>query len=491
MTSAEWLPIVMQGSFNEIYVVDSNNLRFLHANQAACKNLQYSAEQLANMTLTEIAPSLTLKTITQITLPAFEEEVIPDSFETYLLRQDKSRFPAEIRLFRSDSNTPPALIAISRDISSQRETAEELDQSKSRFSAIVSNTPGLVYQFVREPDGNTRFVYLSEGCHALLGINAERLCAKPTLFLNLILQEDRAYYEESMATSAHDKKGWNWDGRIWIDEWKDIKWINLRATPKQLFNGSVQWDGIMTNITQSKLEEIEIKRSRTRLAELSAHIENVKEQEQTRIAREIHDDLGGNLTAIKMALTLLAKRLPAGNSELTKKAAYVDLLVDRTIECAHRIASDLRPSILDFGIVAAIEWQSEEFQTQTGIPCDFSTNIQEINLHTDQATAIFRIFQEALTNIAKHANATRVTVKLAKTRDNINLQIIDNGKGIAPGERLKPQSFGIRGMIERANSLGGKLTIGTPNEGGCTIAIRIPQSALAHTSRLQNHYLTL
>jgi signal transduction histidine kinase len=346
--------------------------------------------------------------------------------------------------------------------------------SESRFHAIVSNTPGLVYQFRLAKNGTTSFPYLSDGCQALLGIPPERLRSQPDMFIQLILPEDRQSYIESMRSSAADCSSWNWEGRIWIEEWKDIKWINLRCTPRLLIGDEIQWEGIMTNITQSKLAEEEIKKSRAQLAELSAHDEKVKEQERTRIAREIHDDLGGNLTAIKMALALLQRRLPEGDEGLIEKATYVDSLVDRTIESVHRIAGDLRPSILDFGLVAAIKWQINEFEKQVGIPCEFSSNKDEIDLHLDQATALFRIFQEALTNISKHAKATRVSVKLTRSNRNVRLEISDNGKGFTSKDRLKSKSFGIRGMIERASGLGGSLTVNTKPEGGCLVAIKIP-----------------
>ncbi|MBS1169891.1 MAG: domain S-box protein [Burkholderiaceae bacterium] len=474
MMQAEWLPIVMQGSFNEIYVADGTSLHLLHVNEAACANLRYQATELAGMSLMDIAQDILPHTLETMLPMSAEGCAGPHHFETALYRKDGSNYPAEIRLFRYRTDATPVWIAIARDISDRLQRSDESPPCKSRFTAIVSNTPGLVYQSVLRPNGTLSFSYLSGGCHTLLGIAAEQLLARPEQFFEMILPEDRASYLESMDTSAHDLREWNWEGRIWIDEWKDIKWVNLRATPQPLPDGSVQWDGLMTNITQSKLDEIETRRSRNHLAELSAHIEHVKEQERTRIAREVHDDIGGNLTAIKMALALLASRLPRNNKVLAEKAAYVDLLVDRTIESAHRIASDLRPSILDFGIVAAIEWQAEEFEKQIGIPCDFTTNAKEIDLHPDHATAIFRIFQEALTNIAKHAGASQVTVQLARTRSTLNLKIIDNGKGMTAAERLKPQSFGIRGMIERANSLGGRLSIGHTDGGGCTISLRIP-----------------
>ena len=341
--------------------------------------------------------------------------------------------------------------------------------------AFVSNTPGLVYQFTLQADGSVAFPYLSEGCAALLGLPAAELQAAPERFLELIVPDDRKGYLEAMQASALALSGWNWEGRIWIDEYQDQKWINLRSTPRTLPEapGAVQWEGIMTNITASKLEQLEVTRSRARLAELTAHIEQVKEQERTRIAREIHDDLGGNLTAIKMALMMLTQRLPADQPQLLERAAYVDALVDRTIEAVHRISLDLRPSMLDFGLVAALEWQSAEFEKQNGISCAFSANEKEIGLSLDRATALFRIFQEALTNIAKHAKASQVTVRLHKLRQQVSLMIADNGRGLAPGDRSKPRSFGLRGMSERAQALGGTMALAAAAGGGTVVTIKI------------------
>ncbi|SFL65065.1 sensor histidine kinase [Rugamonas rubra] len=355
--------------------------------------------------------------------------------------------------------------------------AAELEQVQSRFNAIVSNTPGLVYQFAVDAAGAVSFPYLSDGCQALLGLTAAELAAEPARFLQLILADDRKSYLDSMQASAAALWSWNWEGRIWVEAWKDVKWINLRSTPRALADGSVQWEGIMTNITESRLEQLEVRQSRARLAELTAHIERVKEQERTRIAREIHDDLGGNLTAIKMALAMLARRLPADDAALQEKAGYLDALVDRTIDAVHRISLDLRPSMLDLGIVAALAWQSREFEKQAGLHCSFSANQKEIDLDLDQATALFRIFQEALTNIAKHAKASRVTVKLAQTRHYVSLKISDNGGGIWQADRAKPHSFGIRGMVERANALGGTLTLSHAVGGGTVVAIKIKRES--------------
>jgi len=355
--------------------------------------------------------------------------------------------------------------------------ATELEQVRARFDAIVSNTPGLVFQFALHAGGQVSFPYLSDGCQALLGLTAAELHRRPERFLELILSDDRRSYQESMQASAQALWSWNWEGRIWVDAWKDVKWINLRCTPHALADGAVRWDGIMTNITESKLEQIEVRHSRARLAELSAHTDRVKEQERTRIAREIHDELGGNLTAIKMAVAMLAARIDSAGADpaLRDKTDYVDALVDRTIEAIHRISLDLRPAVLDLGLVAALEWQVGEFARQSGVEAQFSANRRELELDDDQATALFRIAQEALTNIAKHAGASKVSVKLARLRHHVSLKIADNGAGIRPADRSKPASFGLRGMAERARALGGTLTLSHAAGGGTVVAIKIKQ----------------
>lgn len=474
MLNPEWLPVIMQASFSEIYVLDCISLRFLATNEAAQQNLQYLAAELAGMTPIDISENLTADIFAQILQPLQQGAVAQAAFTTIHKRRDGSIYPIEFRLFHVPSDSQPVIIAVGNDISSRYESANALRLSESRFHAIVSNTPGLVFQCRLTGDGSVGFPYLSEGCQALLGLEQEQLQAQPELFMELILPEDRASFRESMAASAAEIKSWNWEGRIWIEQWNDVKWINLRCTPRALLGSDIQWEGIMTNITQSKLEEAEIKHSRQQLAELSAHIDKVKEQERTRISREIHDDLGGNLTAIKMALALLTRRLPENEPALIEKAHYTDTLVDRTIEAIHRIAGDLRPGILDFGIVEAIRWQAKEFEKQVGIPCVLGSNKEEVALNPDQATALFRIFQEALTNIGKHAQASKVDVRLSAGKRQVQLTITDNGKGIDKADRLKPDSFGIRGMTERASALGGELSLDNGANGGCVVTIKIP-----------------
>jgi signal transduction histidine kinase len=482
----------MQASPSEIYLIDAATLQFVDANLAACSNLQYDVAALADMTPFTVAPLLTTHQMNTLLASLSADIGAEVTLHTEHRRRDGSAYPVTLRLLRASHDGRALLLAVSDGNSQNVATAAALAQYQSRFDAIVSNTPGLVYQFCQHDDGRIAFPYLSDGCLALLGLTAAQLRQDPALFLNLILEDDRAAYLASMQASAAALWSWNWEGRIWVDAWKDVKWINLRSTPRRLAapDSGVQWEGIMTNITESKLEQLEVKQSRARLAELTAHIDKVKEQERTRIAREIHDDLGGNLTAIKMALAMLSQRLgpapagggddaeeaplsPAMRAQMRDKADYVDTLVDRTIDAVHRISLDLRPSMLDLGIVAALEWQLREFEKQTGVSCSFSASDTEIDLELDHATALFRIFQEALTNIAKHAHASRVTVRLARLRHHISLKITDNGGGIWQADRAKPQSFGLRGMAERASALGGTLTLSHASGGGTVVSIKV------------------
>jgi signal transduction histidine kinase len=356
-----------------------------------------------------------------------------------------------------------------------------LDGSEALFHAMVSNTPGLVFQFERAQNGDVNFVYLSEGCQALLGLSVDELKQQPLLFYALMNSRDRATLQRRLTLSASKLSLLDWDGRVWIDGWHDIKWINVRAFPRLLANGSIQWVGIMMNITQSKNEKHEIEQSRRDLAQLTAHMEQIKEDERSRIAREIHDDVGGNLTVIKIGLAAIINRLNADQIALLVQAQSLEAIVDDTFSAVHRIASDLRPSVLDLGIVAALEWQCREFERQLTIPCQFSSSQAEIDVTMEQAITLFRICQESMSNIAKHAHAAHVAVDLTASMHEIVMTIRDDGVGINSADALKVNAFGLRGMQERVTALQGSFNITNTSlqnvnskESGTLTTVRLP-----------------
>jgi signal transduction histidine kinase len=201
----------------------------------------------------------------------------------------------------------------------------------------------------------------------------------------------------------------------------------------------------------------------------------VREQERTNIAREIHDDLGQTLTALKMDISWLRKKLPKDQETLLEKTKAMTKLTDMTIKTVKRISTELRPGLLDdLGLVAAIEWQAEEFKNRTGITYKLTIDPEEIILDPDRSTTIFRIFQETLTNIARHAKATRVTISLKKKDDKVELRVRDNGKGITEKQISHPKSFGLMGIRERVHPWEGQVKIsGIPGKG-TTVVVRIP-----------------
>lgn len=349
-----------------------------------------------------------------------------------------------------------------------------LDEITNRFKAIVSNIPSLVFQCFLTHQNQISFNYLSDGCQALLGIDPDTLFMQPNKLLEIILPEDRESFISSMNKSAQDLSIWNWEGGLWIEEWQDVKLINLRASAMMNAHGQVQWGGVITNITQSKKEKQEIERSHQQLEELSSHMALVKEQERLRIAREIHDDLGGNLTTIKIGLASLIKSMEKHQPELIEKARQLEKLVDNTFDDAHRITADLRPNVLELGIVAALEWQAKEFENRIGIPFTFNTNDENIELDIDRSIVLFRICQEATSNIAKYAKADSVEVDLILQAHEIIMQVSDDGIGIKADDKLKKNAFGLRGMVERVQAVGGQISIEPGPISGTRVLVRLP-----------------
>jgi signal transduction histidine kinase len=212
------------------------------------------------------------------------------------------------------------------------------------------------------------------------------------------------------------------------------------------------------------------------LRALAARLQSVREDERTRVARELHDVLGQALTGIKMDVAALIRDLPPNEPHVTKRADSILKLADETIHSVRRLANELRPGILDdLGLVAAVEWATEGFQARTGITCRVSLPDADVEIDAERSTALFRILQEALTNIARHANATDAEVRLTRETSGLSLEIRDNGVGLEEAELRSANSLGLLGMRERALLLGGQLTIQSASGRGTTVSVRIPQ----------------
>ncbi len=366
-----------------------------------------------------------------------------------------------------------------------RRAQRELLENEARFRAIVSNVPGVVFRMLREWHGGCSFTYVSEGSLALLELTPEQLQDDGALFFDLLLEADRAELRARIGESAQTLRPLSWEGRIRVASGDILKWIELRMGPRPLDNNRIQWDGIMENITRRKQAEIELLESRRQLSALSAHLQQAKEIERTRIAREVHDDIGGNLTAIKIDLLWLGNRIDRQRTELLEKVRALEGSVDRTMEITSRIAHDLRPPLLELGLLAAIEWEAAEFEKRMEIPCVVSCPSEDVAVAPEMGTAVFSLFREILTNVSKHAGATAVQVDIETIDCTLRLTVHDNGRGITRTDLLKAGSFGLRGMLERARNLGGEIRFdGNPGSGTTIVATLPVELAAAATPGL-------
>jgi signal transduction histidine kinase len=230
---------------------------------------------------------------------------------------------------------------------------------------------------------------------------------------------------------------------------------------------------IVSDLSETKRAERELRASGERLRSLAAHLLTVREEERASISRAVHDELGQALTAVKLDLAWLAKRLPRENGEVLERIHSTRQLAERLIHDVRRISTELRPGILDLGLAAAVEWQVQEFQARTGIPCSHRLLTRE-TFASDVSTALFRILQESLTNVARHAQATRAEVILQKLRDRLVLFIRDNGRGFDQADSSLAQSLGLLGMRERAAILDGRVSISSAPGKGTTVTAWIP-----------------
>ncbi len=216
--------------------------------------------------------------------------------------------------------------------------------------------------------------------------------------------------------------------------------------------------------------------SESKLHALTQHLERAKEEERRAIAQEIHDDVGGALTALKFELARLTREL-AGNEALRPRLDAISHLLESAVVASHRIQHALRPAVLDAGLVAALEWLTRGFAERTGIPVDFRANREEFEIAPDRAAALYRVAQEALTNIRKHAAASRVHMQLFALAGEISLEVADDGTGFEPGSLDVTPGFGVRGLLERARGLDGWAEISSSPGRGTTVMFSIPPAA--------------
>ena len=348
---------------------------------------------------------------------------------------------------------------------------EALRKEKEYYHSFVES----LNEWVWEVDVNGILTYSNPTVEGLLGYTVKEVLG--SYIAELWLEEDKTQKNYKWLKKTLSS-GQGWKGYQGKFKHKNGSTVIMESTAIAIFdseNRLAGYRGIGRDITQRRRAEDELRESREQLRNLTAHVESVREEERTLVAREIHDELGQVLTALKMDLSWLSKKLSVEQETLLEKTKSMITLVDATIQTVKRISTELRPGLLDdLGLAAAIEWQAEEFQSRTGIRCTISIDPEDMGFDKERSTAMFRIFQETLTNVARHAQASKVRVLLREKHGVIELKVQDNGKGIAKRKPSDPNSYGIIGMRERAQFLGGKVEIRSVRGKGTTVLVTIP-----------------
>ncbi|MDB6054611.1 MAG: putative Sensor histidine kinase [Verrucomicrobiales bacterium] len=386
------------------------------------------------------------------------------------------RLPAPV-LPNGVANLPQSPFGIS-EINSTTSVSNPLDYFQSELLNHVSNA-------VVATDGEDRIVYWNKHAERLYQWSLQEVLGK--LALNVLGQTWKRPAKVRMASNS---------GKLWeVEEFckrKDGSRFkgNIIRSPIRNFKGErVGMVCVTTDISERKRAVKQLKQSKQQLRALTAHLQWAREKERTRIAREIHDELGQALSGIRMDLSwLITHHKQKGASEedvnFRNRLQRIDAVVQETIQEVRRISTELRPRVLDeLGLIAALEWQAKDFELRTGIPCCFATNVETVELDDQRRTAIFRIFQETLTNIFRHAEATRVNVLFLQRNQALTLEVQDNGKGVPARKLSGSGSLGLLGMRERAYLAKGSLEIHSSTRNGTAITACFPLAPSKNKAR--------
>lgn len=366
-------------------------------------------------------------------------------------------------------------IGIGQDTTERKRAENALRESEERFRQIAEHVREVCWM---RAVGLKQALYVSPTFDRVWGISREDLYQDLGRLVETVHPEDRSVVAELLARPP--ETGFECEYRI-IRPDGTVRWIWDRGFPIRDQGGQIyRFAGIAEDITERKLAQNRLRETSEQLRALSARALAAREEERTRIAREIHDELGSSLTCLKWELEALDKAvsqvtdLTTQIAPIRKRIASMTQLADATVSQVRRIASELRPSILDdLGLGEALEWQAKQFETRHGIVCRCENRLDQVNLNPDQSTAVFRIVHEALTNILRHAQATWVGILVEQRAGEFILTVSDNGRGIREQEKTGRSSLGLLGMKERVHLVGGEIDITGVAGCGTTVTVTV------------------
>jgi PAS domain S-box-containing protein len=454
-------------------------------NEGAQRLFGYTADEMVGQPVSRLIPADRLDEETDI-LARLQRGERVKHFETVRRRKDGRLVDVSLSSspIRDTSGRIVGASKIARDMSGRKRAERILQEGRERFEGVIESAMDAIISV----DENQRVVLFNTAAGRMFRCAASEALGKPLdRFIPARLRTAHAAHVRAFAETGMTSRAMGNLGSL-NGVRADGEEFPIEAAISQVTVGGAKlFTVILRDITERKNAEAAIQHGTEQLRALTAQLHRAREEEAIRIARDLHDQLGRCLTTMKMDVRWIERELASGEvtsesaCNLREKAREIAQAIDETVQTVRAIATQLRPGLLDdLGLAAAIKWQAEDFQKRSGISCALTLTEEDPRVSRDQGTALFRIFQEILTNVARHAQATKVWIYLGEEHGAIVLEVEDDGVGISPAELAERRSLGLLGMRERAAAFGGAVEIaGAPGQG-TTVMVRMPVLKINH-----------
>ena len=471
--SLEWL---LASATDAIVIVDREG-QIMLVNPALEQLFGYAPDELLGKTIEQLVPgrfrhSHTGQRDAYFTQP--RPRAMGAGTALFGLHRDGREFPVDVSLspLQSGQGVPLAM-AVIHDVTSRKQAEAALQEGEARMRAVFETAIDAIITI----DDQGRLERLNPAAERMFGYAEAEVAGKNVSMLMPSPHRDRhdaylAHYlqtgERKIIGKGREVEGLRKDGSVFP---MDLAVAEMKLGERRMFTGMVR------DITGRKLAEQALLQSRAELRKLAAHQEAIKERERKHIAQEVHDELGGLLTGINAHISVAMERAVLAGGEADPLLVDAARLTREAMGAVRKVITDLRPSVLDqLGVWAALEWYTEQVAKRSGLLCEchIAPEVQQIELGTERSTMLFRIVQEGLTNVVRHAQAKRVSVHVASRGPLLLLRVEDDGKGVDEARLRNKESWGIRGMLERARHFGGKLSITGSAAQGTTLALELP-----------------
>ena len=453
---------VIEQASDAIMITDMKG-NFYDVNSSLCKMFGYEKAELLHMNINALIDPVQLK------VDPIQNDKIAQGISILRERRMMHKSGNIVEVEANVKLLPDGrVLAIARNITERKRAAELILKEKMISESIINSLPGVFYLL----NHHSNIVRWNSQVEFISGYTPEEIPnLKPKDFFE---GRDLENVQEAIEKVLKGEEV-QFEAVAIMKSGQRIPFL-YTAMPI-IYEGKPGVIGTGLDISERKLVELELKQMNEQLRHLSAHLQDIREEERKGIAREIHDELGQQLTGLKMDISWLKKKWKKEDEKIFDRLSDMGNLIDQSVKTVRRISSELRPSILDdLGLIDAMEWESVEFEKRFLIQTKFLSEVAELTAPSNIITALFRIYQESLTNVARHAKAKNVIAVLQQSEERLKLHITDDGQGFDPKEMASKKTFGLMGMKERTEMLGGTYSIISAPGKGTTISVVIPMA---------------